>query len=1179
MTRRPGSAKDPLWYKDALIYQVHVRTFFDSNSDGIGDFPGLTAKLDYIQRLGVSCIWLLPFYPSPLKDDGYDIAHYEEVNPRYGTLRDFKTFLREAHERGLQVITELVINHTSDQHAWFQAARKAPADSGKRSYYVWSDTPDRYNGVRIIFQDTEHSNWAWDNEAKAYYWHRFFSHQPDLNFDNPRVVRAVVKVMKFWMDMGIDGLRLDAVPYLIERDGTICENLPETHDILREIRKELDLRYENRMLLAEANQWPADVRPYFGDGDECHMAFHFPLMPRLFMALRQEDRHPITEVLRQTPDLPEACQWATFLRNHDELTLEMVTNEERDYMWQQYAADPQMRLNQGIRRRLAPLMENNRQRIELLNSLLFSLPGTPVIYYGDEIGMGDNVYLGDRNGVRTPMQWTGDRNAGFSTADPSRLYAPPVSDPVYNFQGLNVEAQERTPFSLLNWMKRLIAIRQQHKVFGRGTIEFLGPANRRVLAFIRRYENETILCVANLSRGVQPVEIDLSRYAGRVPIEMIDRTEFPRIGTLPYMLTLGPYGFYWFQLLESTAIPTVTRVAPRPAAGTASDLPPLLVGPVWDQLFDSHTRVLLERDYLRPWLVHQRWYTSTATGCGNEKIRIEDWIILRRGSDPHFLVTLHVTCDDGSEQRYAVPLALASGALAEAIAKDSPHRMVANITGARRGVLYEALTDESAFRLLAAIGDRQTITTKRATIAGEPRPFLTSTQVPTAAPVARPLDPHNAVVLIGEKIALKVMRKLDPLPQPEVAVPAHVTGPGGYGRVPRVAGTLTYQPSGGEPLLLAAAHEYLWHQRNAWDHAVEEAQRFFDRVIARGQDAPSLRDVHFGSFLTPSSDLGVETFEAASEANTLVRRTSPLATAGGDLDATLAGAGAGAATPGSSAADTGARGGERGAERRRVPAEARDTIGGYLETANMLGKRVAELHLALARPEDDPVFGVQQADPRAWQMAAEEVAHQARLTLSVFRSRVEQLPPKLAEEAWVVMQNEEALITRLAALADKAGTAPSHIRIHGDLHLGQILLQQADALIIDFEGDPARPLAQRRTRQSPMRDLAGMVESFSYAANAALFGYTATRPGDFDRLQPWARYWPAWTSVVFLRSYRASVGAAPFAPSTIESFEAGLRLFLAEQALRDLENELRYRPEWLSVPLRMLIFVLTPPAV
>jgi maltose alpha-D-glucosyltransferase / alpha-amylase len=1076
------------------------------------------------------------------------------------------------------VITELVINHTSDQHAWFQAARKAPPDSGKRAYYVWSDTPDRYNGVRIIFQDTEHSNWAWDNEAKAYYWHRFFSHQPDLNFDNPRVVRGVLKVMKFWMDMGIDGLRLDAVPYLIERDGTICENLPETHDILKGIRKELDARYANRLLLAEANQWPADVRPYFGDGDECHMAFHFPLMPRLFMALRQEDRHPITEVLRQTPDLPEACQWATFLRNHDELTLEMVTNEERDYMWQQYAADPQMRLNQGIRRRLAPLMENNRQRIELLNSLLFSLPGTPVIYYGDEIGMGDNVYLGDRNGVRTPMQWTGDRNAGFSTADPSRLYAPPVMDPVYNYQGLNVEAQERMPFSLLNWMKRLIAIRQQHKVFGRGTLEFLGPANRRVLAYIRSYENETILCVANLSRGVQPVELELSRFAGRVPIEMIDRTEFPRVGTLPYMLTLGPYGFYWFQLLESTAIAMVTRVAPRPQTGTASDLPPLLVGPVWDQLFDGHTRVLLERDYLRSWLAHQRWYSSTATGCGSEQIRIEDWIALRRGPDPHFLVTLHVKCVDGSEQRYALPLALAGSELADAISKDAPQRVVANITGARRGVLYEALTDEGALRLINAISERQTLNTKRAAIQGESRPFLTRARAAigndaAALKITRPVDPHNAVVLIDDKVVLKVLRKLDPMPQPEVAVPTHVTGPAGYGRVPRVAGMLTYRPAGGEPLLLAAAHEYLMHQRNAWDHALEEVQRFFDRVIARGQDAPSLRDVQFGSFLIPSSDLGPDTFEQAEPSQVERRRMSPLAHAG-DLGAMLAGAGAGDDPGASAATETGARG-----ERRRVPAEARDTIGGYLETANLLGKRVAELHLALARPEDDPVFGVQQGDPRAWQIAAEEVAHQARMTLSVFKSHVEQLPPKLAEEAWVVMQNEETLIGRLMAVAETAGAPPAQIRVHGDLHLGQILLHQADALIIDFEGDPARPIEQRRMRQSPLRDLAGMVESFSYAANAALFGYTATRPGDFDRLQPWARYWPAWTSVVFLRSYRATIGAAPFVPSTIESFEAGLRLFLAEQALRDLENELRFRPEWLSVPLRMLIFVLTPPAV
>jgi maltose alpha-D-glucosyltransferase / alpha-amylase len=931
IAKRAGSATDPQWYKDALIYQVHVRTFFDSNADGIGDFPGLTAKLDYIQRLGVSCIWLLPFYPSPLKDDGYDIGHYEGVHPSYGTLRDFKTFMREAHERGLQVITELVVNHTSDQHPWFQAARKAPPESSKRSYYVWSDTPDRYPGVRIIFQDTEHSNWTWDREAKAYFWHRFFSHQPDLNFDNPRVRRAVLKVMKFWMDMGIDGLRLDAVPYLIERDGTICENLPETHEILREIRAELDARYENRLLLAEANQWPADVRPYFGDGDECHMAFHFPLMPRLYMALRQEDRYPITEVLRQTPDIPEICQWATFLRNHDELTLEMVTNEERDFMWQQYAADPQMRLNQGIRRRLAPLMENNRQRIELLNSLLFSLPGTPVIYYGDEIGMGDNVYLGDRNGVRTPMQWTGDRNAGFSTADPSQLCAPPVMDPVYNYQGLNVEAQERMPFSLLNWMKRLIAIRKQHQTFGRGTIEFVEPANRRVLVYIRRYQDEIILCVANLARSVQCVELDLSRYAGRVPIEMIDRTELPRIGTLPFFLTLGPYGFYWFQLLESSAVATATRVAPRPQPGSADDRPPLLVGPVWEQLFDGHTRTLLEREYLRPYLANQRWYAATA--CGAERVRIEDWTTLRHGRDPHFLITLLVQCTDGTEQRYAVPLAMASDEFGDAIAKDTPARIVARITGARKGILYEALTDESALQLRALIVQQARLSTRRAAIEGFPRRFFASARasLEPSPKIARPLDPHNAVVEIGERFVLKVMRRLDPLPHPEVDAPDHVTGPAAFGRVPRVAGTLEYRPIGGTPSLLAVAQEYLVHQRNAWDHAVEEAQRYFDRVIQRGQDAPSIEDVTLASFLVPGDPaLPVE----------------------------------GREFPGSAEAH----------ERRRIPAEARDTIGGYLATANTLGKRIGELHLALARPADDPVFGIAVADPLAYHAAAADVA-------------------------------------------------------------------------------------------------------------------------------------------------------------------------------------------------------------
>jgi maltose alpha-D-glucosyltransferase/alpha-amylase len=539
--------EDNLWYKDAVIYQLHVRTFCDSNADGIGDFVGLTQRLDYLQELGTNTIWLLPFYPSPLRDDGYDIADYTTVHPSYGTLDDFKTFLTAAHNRGLRVLIEMVMNHTSDQHPWFQEARSS-RDNPKRDWYVWSDTDTKYEGVRIIFIDTELSNWTWDPVSKSYYWHRFFHHQPDLNFDNPEVFEAMWEIMKFWLDMGVNGFRLDAVPYLVEREGTSCENLPETHAIIKEIRKRLDQFYPGRMLLAEANQWPADVRAYFGEGDEFHAAFHFPLMPRMFMAVKLEDRKPIIEILDQTPAIPENCQWCIFLRNHDELTLEMVTDIERDYMYDEYATDKTMRINLGIRRRLAPMMENDRRRIELLNGLLMSMPGTPIIYYGDEIGMGDNIYLGDRNGVRTPMQWNGGTNAGFSFADPERLYSPLISNSVYGYQVVNVDSQRRFSHSLLSWMKALIKTRNSYRVFSRGTMEFLRPSNHRVLAYIRELGNEKILVVNNLASSAQAVELDVQRYKGYIPIEMFGRNLFPRFGDLPYLLTLGPYQFYWFRL-------------------------------------------------------------------------------------------------------------------------------------------------------------------------------------------------------------------------------------------------------------------------------------------------------------------------------------------------------------------------------------------------------------------------------------------------------------------------------------------------------------------------------------------------------------------------------------------------------------------------------------------------------
>jgi maltose alpha-D-glucosyltransferase / alpha-amylase len=541
------SPPDPLWYKKALVYELHLRAFYDSNGDGIGDIPGLIQKLPYLQDLGVTCLWLLPMYPSPLRDDGYDIADYYEIHPDYGTLADFRRLVDEAHRRNLRVLTELVVNHTSDQHPWFQEARRDP-QSPRHDWYVWSDTDKKYPGARIIFTDTERSNWTWDPVAQKYYWHRFFAHQPDLNYENPEVQEEMLRVMKFWLDMGVDGFRCDAVPYLFEREGTNCENLPETHQFLKRLRKAIDADYEGRILLAEANQWPADVRMYFGEGDEFHMGFHFPVMPRMFMAVRREERTPIVEILQQTPEIPGNCQWAIFLRNHDELTLEMVTDEERDYMYREYAKDPRMKLNVGIRRRLSPLMDNGRRRLELMHSLLFSLPGTPVLYYGDEIGLGDNIYLGDRNGVRTPMQWTGDRNAGFSRADSARLYAPVNSDPVYGYQGLNVEAQERTRSSLLSWVKRLIRVRQRYPVFGEGKLKFTNPANRKVLAFVRYDEQKTILVVCNLSRYAQPAELDLSAWKGCTPVELIGETPFPPITDAPYQLSMGPYMFLWFRL-------------------------------------------------------------------------------------------------------------------------------------------------------------------------------------------------------------------------------------------------------------------------------------------------------------------------------------------------------------------------------------------------------------------------------------------------------------------------------------------------------------------------------------------------------------------------------------------------------------------------------------------------------
>lgn len=745
-----------LWHKDAVIYEMHVKAFRDSNRDGYGDFRGLTEKLEYLERLGINCIWLLPFYPSPLRDDGYDISMYEGIHENYGTLRDFRRFVRKAHSRGIRVITELVLNHTSDQHPWFQAARRAPRGSSKWNFYVWSDTDQKYRDARVIFVDTENSNWTWDPQAKAYYWHRFFHHQPDLNFDNPAVVRAMIKVMRFWLDAGVDGLRLDAVPYLVEREATDCENLPETHDVLRQLRAEMDQHYEDRVFVAEANQWPADVRPYFGNGDECHIAYHFPVMPRIFMALRQEDRHPITEILEQTPEIPENCQWALFLRNHDELTLEMVTDDERDYMYDEYAKDPRMRLNVGIRRRLMPLLDGSRRQYELVHSLLMSLKGTPVIYYGDEIGMGDNIYLGDRDGVRTPMQWTGDRNGAFSEADSARLYSPPISDPVYGYQAINVEAQERLSSSPLAWMQSILRVRKQSRAFGRGSLRILKPHNRKVFAYLREYEDDTLLIVNNLSRQAQAVEIDLREFAGRVPVELFGNSTFPRLGELPYLLTLGPYGFYWFRLVRQSEH---AQLRPEKSLAPARRVPVRVQAQPGDALDESALRHVDETT-LVGYLLKQPWFDAGRSSL--QSARCADVVPLASGAA---CVRVEAHFRSGVSTSYMLPILLCNVSSNDA----SPRGILAQVeTPVGEALLVDAM-HVSSFHdaILRSLHEAQAQPPQRTRLAWS-MVDDGAAEVPEHADAkVLPAEDTNTSVVFDSQLLVKLYRRVEPGEHPE----------------------------------------------------------------------------------------------------------------------------------------------------------------------------------------------------------------------------------------------------------------------------------------------------------------------------------------------------------------------------------------------------------------------------
>jgi maltose alpha-D-glucosyltransferase / alpha-amylase len=1085
ISQTPPTGDDPLWFKDAVIYQLHIKSFFDADNDGIGDFKGLLQKLDYVAELGVTAIWLLPFYPSPRRDDGYDIADYQAVHPDYGTLDDVKRVIAAAHERGLRVITELVINHTSDQHPWFQRARLAPPGSPERDFYVWSDDDTKYAGTRVIFVDTQKSNWTWDEVAQAYYWHRFYPHQPDLNFDNPAVMEEVLGAMRFWLDLGIDGMRLDAVPYLVEREGTNNENLPETHAVLKTIRAALDAYAPGKMLLAEANQWPEDAQIYFGDGDECHMSFHFPLMPRMYMAIAREDRFPITDIMRQTPDIPENCQWAIFLRNHDELTLEMVTDSERDYLWETYARDRRARINLGIRRRLAPLLEHDRRRIELMNQLLLSMPGTPVIYYGDEIAMGDNIHLGDRDGVRTPMQWSYDRNGGFSRADPASLVLPAIMDPVYGFQALNVEAQESDRHSLLHWTRRMLAVRKSRPAFGRGTLRFLYPGNRKIFAYLRELTGDTsesVLCVCNLSRTAQAVELDLSAYVGRVPVDIVGGSVFPPIGQLTYLLTLPPYASFWFLLAQEAELPTWHKPAPEPLPEFSTIV---IRGGVSEAVTGAVGRRILESEALPAYIPKRRWFG--AKGQAIDAISVAYAVPLPGA--PDVLLAEIETRQDGQTDRYVLPLGIAwdTGTtlpLAQQLA-------LARVRLFRRvGLITDAFAvDEFAHAVVANLLSAARIALPQGELAFVPTSIAATIELPEQQEIRRfSAEQSNSSLVVSDVVVLKILRHVSPGIHPEGEMTRYLTERG-FGNTAALVGEVVRIDPDGTPNTLMLVQNFVRNQGDAWTWTLDFLARAVEELALTGQQDKTEEDV----FAT------------------------------------------------------------------------------YTGFATAIGQRLGELHSVLAQPSDNPDFAPEIADQAIVEDWAESAIEQIRSALGLLAERRDWPDAEAETLARGLLRQGDALERAVRDLA-QAGIGSLRTRVHGDFHLGQVLVVQNDAYIIDFEGEPARPLHQRRMKSSGLRDVAGILRSFDYAvaAAAAAPGTNALSPQAAERHGVLLEQFREQAARVFLGAYRATLESAvnPWVKAAAET--PLLDLFLIEKAAYEVRYEIANRPAWLRIPLRGL---------
>lgn len=1085
------------WYKDALIYELHIKAFRDGNCDGVGDIEGLMQKLDYLENLGVTAIWLLPFYPSPLRDDGYDIADYYTINPVYGNIRQFKKLLKEAHLRGMKVIIELVINHTSDQHPWFQAARRAPRDSKMRNYYVWSDDPQKYKDTRIIFQDFESSNWTWDSVAGQYYWHRFFHHQPDLNYDSPHVQAEVLKVLDYWCKMGVDGFRLDAVPYLFEREGTNCENLPETHAFLKKLRAHVDRHFPGTLLLAEANMWPEDSANYFGNGDECHMNYHFPVMPRMFMALQMEDRFPITDIFDQTPAIPETCQWAMFLRNHDELTLEMVTDEERDYMYKVYVKDPKARINLGIRHRLAPLMGNNRKKIELLNYLLFSFQGTPVIYYGDEIGMGDNYYLGDRDGVRTPMQWSMDRNAGFSEANPQKLYLPVITDPLYHYEYVNVEIENRNTSSLLWFMKRLINTRKKYKAFSRGDMKFINSENAKVLAFTRTYNDETILVVVNLSRFAQPVELDLSEYKECKLKEVFSGNHFPAIrADSPYFFTLSQYECLWFLVERNTQAVTQPKdLAVIEVAGLS-------------ELSERHVLDNLATNVLPEYMFRMRWFGGKARGVLS--MQVLDYAVMEIPGDSDALILLvEVTYTSGLPDIYQVPVMFAPARSAASLRDEHPQAVICRINmEAGNGVLYDALYSAKYRTALITnmahhhalhidAGDELVFTASK-----KLKHFVKEKQKIHSKAISA--EQSNSSITYEKDYFLKIYRKVDRSINPDVEITRFLTEKSDFTHMPAFAGAIHWSSEKGD-MVLGMMQEMVENNTDGWAFLLDKLDRYNERVLS------NIRSGHIEQF----------------------RITAPGNATFDDL-----------------------------------PPEIKELLDTTVsERVKLLGRRTGEMHLALASSDNDPAFVPEKFSQHYQRSLFSSFQSLARSSFSTLGRALKKLPDNLRAEAEELMAMRNAVMERFKVIYQRKFDVVK-IRVHGDYHLGQTLFTGKDILIIDFEGEPARSYSERRLKRCALRDVAGMMRSFHYAAYGSLLLDSNLGRDDIKSLLPFAEQWQRFMSSFYLQAYLQTVKDTMLVPADPEALKTLLDTYILEKAVYELNYELNNRPDWVIIPIR-----------